>query len=95
MSVPEYVVVIIDGSCFCQSSDEELAGGDEELCLGDIDGGLEVLGEPSVSVQPSERAFDHPTAREELEAFIRTRSFDNLQDLGSGRCQCHLQLGPA
>ena len=57
-SVPEYVVVIIDGSCSCQSSDEELDGGDEEPSLRGSDEGLEVLGEPPVPVGPSERAFD-------------------------------------
>ena len=52
----------------CQTAGEQHDGGGVEEGLGGGDGGLEVLRQASISVDPCEEAFDHPAARQDLEA---------------------------
>ena len=67
---------MISGSCY--PSRNELHGGDEQPCRSRGDGLLEVLGEASVPVEPCQRALDHPTAGQDLEALCGVGSLDDL-----------------
>ena len=53
--------------------------GDEDPGFGGSDGALEVLGQPSAASEPCEGPLDHPSARQNLEAFGLVGSFDDLQ----------------
>ena len=76
-----------------QSPGEELNAGDEEPRLGGGDAGLEVLGEPSIAVQPRQCALDHPAAREDIETSRTSRALDNLQGPPTDPLQSRRQLG--
>jgi hypothetical protein len=47
------------------------------------DGGLEVLGEAAAAAKPGEATLDHPSPRQELEAFDRWRAGDDLDGPGA------------
>ena len=47
---------VFSGSC--EAAREELDAGEEDPGLGGLDGRLEVLGQPPVSIEPGERALD-------------------------------------
>ena len=61
-----------------QSSCEELDAGDEKPRLGGGEGRLEVLGEPPVAVRPGQRAFDPPSAWQDIEPSRVVRALDDL-----------------
>lgn len=52
--------------------------GDDDPGLGAGDCGLEVLGQPTASIEPGEGSLDDPSARQELEAFGLVGSLDDL-----------------
>ena len=52
--------------------------GDEDPCGFGCRRSLEVFGEATTPAAPGKRAFDDPTARQELEAFDTMRSLDDL-----------------
>src|SRR5713226_5854385 len=51
-----------------ETAGEELDTGDHEPGESTFDGGLEILGETAVSVEPGDGALDHPAALDEVEA---------------------------
>jgi hypothetical protein len=65
-------------SCSCDAACEELDRGDEQPCGCRGDGLLEVLGEATVAVQPSEDSLDNPTAREDDTPLCGIGAFDDL-----------------
>lgn len=52
--------------------------GNEEPCGGRCDGPLKVLGEAPVAIEPCQRSFDNPAARQNHEAFGRIGPFEDL-----------------
>jgi len=70
-----------------RSSCEELNAGDEKPRLGGGEGGLEVLCEPPIAVQPGQRAFDPPSARQDVEPSCTVGAFDNPQGLATDSLQ--------
>lgn len=62
-------------SSSCETVGEELDAGDDDPRLGAGDSGLEVFGETSVSSEPGEGAFDHPSS---------WLGFESADALGSG-----------
>ena len=66
-----------------RASGEQPEMGDEEPGGGAGDGCLEVLGEAAASSEPREGAFDHPSARQELEAFDAGWPLDDLDGPGA------------
>ena len=52
--------------------------GDVDPSDGTDDGRLEILGEATAAIEPGKGAFDHPTARQNLEAFGGVASLDDL-----------------
>jgi hypothetical protein len=61
-----------------QAAGEQHDGGGVEEGLGGGDGGLEVLRQASVSVDPCEEALDHPAAWQDLEADLIGDLLDDL-----------------
>ena len=61
--------------------------------MGGGDAGLEVLGEPSIAVQPSQCALDHPAARYDIETARTSRALDNLQGPPTDPLQSRRELG--
>jgi hypothetical protein len=55
-------------SCAGETAGWELDTGDHKPGEGALDGGLEVLGEAAVLVEPGDGAPDHPAALDEMEA---------------------------
>src|SRR6266851_3825589 len=55
-------------SCASEAAGQELDTGDHEPGESTFDGGLEILGETAVSVEPGDGALDHPAALDEVEA---------------------------
>jgi hypothetical protein len=53
--------------------------GDEDPSNGALDAGFEVFCEPPASAEPSEGLFDHPSARQQLEALDCVGSLDDLE----------------
>ena len=53
-----------------------------------------VLAQPSVSVEPSERAFDHPTPRNDAKLRTRIAAFHDLDDPTAKPLEPLLPLGP-
>jgi hypothetical protein len=49
-----------------ESPDEQLRGGDVNPGFGARDGSLEILGQPAVSIEPSESPFDDPSVWQQL-----------------------------
>lgn len=68
--------------------------GYEGPCCRACDGCLPVLGQSSTSTQPGKGAFNHPSARQNLEAFGVVTAFDDLDGPASFTSQCLLQLVP-
>ena len=66
--------------------------GDEDPGDGAFDGCLEVLGQPAATIEPGEGAFDHPTARQQHEAFGGIASSDDLDGPLPQFCECVFQL---
>ncbi len=83
---------VFSGSC--ETAREELDAGEEDPGLGGLDGRLEVLGQPPVSIEPGERALDDPSAGQELEARHARGTVDDLQRPAADPLQCALELGP-
>ena len=83
---------VFSGSC--EAAREELDAGEEDPGLGGLDGRLEVLGQPPVSIEPGERALDDPSAGQELEALHARGTVDDLQRPAADPLQCALELGP-
>ena len=83
---------VFSGSC--ETAREELDAGEEDPGLGGLDGRLEVLGQPPVSIEPGERALDDPSAGQELEALHARGTVDDLQRPAADPLQCALELGP-
>src|SRR5215471_10880021 len=79
-------------SANCEASGEETEVGEEEPGGGAGGGGLEVFGEASAAAEPSKGALDHPSSRQELEAFDAGRSLDNLDGPGAAIGDRPLQL---
>src|SRR5260221_3937937 len=65
-------------SSLCESAAEEAQIGEPNPGVGTGDGGFEVLGQASAAAEPGEGAFDHPTPRQELEAFDAGWALDDL-----------------
>src|SRR5579863_1773842 len=65
-------------SASCETSVENAYVGEEEPGCSAGDGRLEVFGESTASAEPSKGALDHPSARQELEAFDARRPLDDL-----------------
>lgn len=63
----------------CASPGEQTDTGDEDPCLGRGDGSLEVSSQSTASSEPGEGPFNHPSARQYLEALCLVRSLDDLQ----------------
>ena len=61
-----------------KSADEHLRGGDVNPGFGARDRSLEILGQPAVSIEPSERPFDDPSAWQQLKASSLSRAFDDF-----------------
>jgi hypothetical protein len=61
-------------------NDSRRAGASCSPRNGTCDGGLEVLGEPAASVEPGEGSLDHPSTRQNLEAFGLSCSWTALSD---------------
>src|SRR6202011_4387287 len=59
------LMAIVSGPC--QTPRKHANAGKEDPRLGARDCFLEILGEPSASVEPSKRPFNHPTSRLGLE----------------------------
>src|SRR6202048_4033969 len=55
------LIAIVSGPC--QTPRKHANAGKEDPRLGARDCFLEILGEPSASVEPSKRPFNHPTSR--------------------------------
>ena len=53
--------------------------GDVDPCFSGGDGFLPVLCQTAAAPEPGEGAFDHPSAREDLEALRRVGALDDLQ----------------
>ena len=83
---------VFSGSC--EAAREELDAGEEDPGLGGLDGRLEVLCQPPVSIEPGERALDDPSAGQELEALHARGTVDDLQRPAADPLQCALELGP-
>ena len=62
----------------CETPREDAHVGDEEPGLSGSDGFFPILCEPSTSSEPCERAFDDPSARQNLEALGVIGAFDDL-----------------
>src|SRR6266851_9072047 len=54
-------------SCASEAAGEVLDTGDHKPSESTFDGGLEILGETAVSVEPGNGALDHPAAHDEVE----------------------------
>src|ERR1043165_1302163 len=79
----------------CETASEELNAGDHDPGFGAGDGALEVLGEPPITAEPGEGAFDHPAARLRLEGAKGLGSGDDLDRPLAEIAERAKQLGPA
>ena len=66
-------------SCSFDPPDHKLHTAEEEPCLGTQLGGFEVLGQPSVAVEPAKRPFEHLAAGQRLEASRPIQAPDDLK----------------
>src|SRR5690606_35784476 len=72
--------------CSRQSADHEHGSGGVEECSGGLEGCLDVLGEPAISVDPCEEAFNDPPPRQDDEAGLPGDFADDFNgDAGSLR----------
>jgi hypothetical protein len=62
----------------CETSNKKLYGGDIDPGLGAGDGGFEVFGEATVTIEPREGAADHLTAWQDFEADGIGHALDEL-----------------
>ena len=67
----------------CDSSGNLVDRGDEEPGSGAFDSSFEVLGQASIAAQPGDGSFDHPPARQQLEAFCCVGALDDFQRPGT------------
>src|SRR3984893_8915808 len=72
------LMAIVSGPC--QTPRKHANAGKEDPRLGARDCFLEILGEPSASVEPSKRPFNHPTSRLGLERTDALRSRNDFND---------------
>ena len=79
----------------CEAPREDAHVGDEEPGLSGSDGFFPILCEPSTSSEPCERAFDDPSARQNLEALGVIGAFDDLHRPVADPVQGARSLGPA
>ena len=66
----------------------------EDPCLGGFDGFLQILGEPPAAAEPGEGTLDEPAAGQDLEAFCRIGTFDDLDRLAPDTDQGSAQFWP-
>src|ERR671915_407535 len=66
----------VSGSC--EASGEDADTGEGEPGFGACDSGFEVLGEAAVTAEPGEASLDHPSPRQQLEAFDAVRTLHDL-----------------
>src|SRR5208283_4827227 len=71
------------GSRRRQSAGHELDAGNIEPSYGAFRGGLEILRQPAVAVQPRDGSLDHPPPGQQDKALGGVRSLDNLNAPGS------------
>jgi len=76
----------------CEPAGQSADVGDKDPSDGAFDGRLEVLGQPAAAIEPSEGAFDHPTARQQYETLGGIASFDDLDGPLPHFCECFFQL---
>jgi len=62
------------------ASDEQAAERDVDHLLGDVETALVVAHEATIAGEPPEGAFDHPAARDDLEAELAVGPPDDLDD---------------
>ena len=67
-----------------EASSEQHDGGGVEEGGRRSDGGLEILGEPSIAVDPGEEALDHPAARQDDEADLIGEFLDDFDGDAGG-----------
>src|SRR5205809_435414 len=66
------------GSSSCEAAGEQSQVGEKQPGGGTGDGCLEVLGESPTAAEPGKAALDHPSPRQELEAFDTGGALDDL-----------------
>src|SRR3712207_9096818 len=72
---------------------EELDAGDHQPGQGALEGGLEVLGQAAIAVEPGYGPLDHPPARQHFEAFGGIDATDDLQPPRAKPGERFLELG--
>jgi hypothetical protein len=77
-----------------QPPGEEADVGDEDPSLGAVEGGLEVFGDPSATIEPSEGPLDDPAAGQGLEAPGLVSSLDDLDRPLTDLAQAALSMSP-
>src|SRR5260221_13626722 len=65
-------------SSSCKAAGEEAQVGQQDPGCGAVDSRLEVLGEAPTATEPGEGALDHPSSRQELEAFDAGWALDDF-----------------
>lgn len=78
----------------CEPAGEHADICDEDPCLGGSNGSFEVLCEPAASSEPGECPLDHPTARQDLEAFGAVGTLDDFERELADLLQGSPQLRP-
>src|SRR5215213_9332662 len=83
------------GSGSCEAAGEEPQVGEQQPGGSAGNAGLEVFGETATATEPSKAALDHPSPRQELEAFDPRRALDDFDRPGTAIGDRVAQLRPA
>src|SRR5436190_16881072 len=83
------------GSECCEAAGEQAEVGEKDPGGGAGDGRFEVFGQAPAAAEPGEGALDHPSSRQELEAFDPRRTLDDFDRPGAAIGDCLSQLRAA
>src|SRR5271154_5306420 len=78
----------------CQAPGEQAQVGDEEPGGAALDGGLKIFSQAAAAAEPGKGALDHPSPRQQLEAFDTGRALDDVDRPWAAIGDGALQLRP-